>query len=285
MAVSKALRFQVLRRDNHTCRYCGRSAPEVRITVDHVVATALGGSDTADNLVAACADCNGGKSATPADAAVIENVSQDALRWARAQTAAAERMLADLEARTELRQRFLAKWGEWSFEHGGKKHQIPLPDSWVGTLDSFIAAGLPFEILLDCLDIAMRAEKVTPQNTFRYMCGIGWKRVAELQEATHAELGVGEPSDGVSDGAFDAWSVIPRGELEEHLWRFDMSTEAFLQAVPVWVHERAERLADHDWACAGEPDVTRLRKLPDVLRHVGGVLSTCHIDPQREEAE
>lgn len=41
MSVSKRLRFEVLRRDNHTCRYCGSSAPEVKLTIDHVVPVAL----------------------------------------------------------------------------------------------------------------------------------------------------------------------------------------------------------------------------------------------------
>jgi 5-methylcytosine-specific restriction endonuclease McrA len=71
MAVSKALRFQVLRRDGHACRYCGRTPPEVKLHVDHVVAVALGGADTPDNLVTACSECNGGKSAIPADAAMV----------------------------------------------------------------------------------------------------------------------------------------------------------------------------------------------------------------------
>ncbi|MGC7224589.1 HNH endonuclease, partial [Mycobacteroides abscessus subsp. massiliense] len=44
MAVTKRLRYEVLRRDNYSCRYCGRSAPEVKLTVDHVVPVALGGS-------------------------------------------------------------------------------------------------------------------------------------------------------------------------------------------------------------------------------------------------
>src|SRR6185369_3226628 len=61
MAVSKRLRFEILRRDNHTCRYCGRSAPEVKLTVDHVKPEALGGRTEPDNLVAACSDCNAGK--------------------------------------------------------------------------------------------------------------------------------------------------------------------------------------------------------------------------------
>lgn len=58
MTVSKRIRFEVLRRDNYTCRYCGGSAPDVKLTVDHVMPVALGDPT---NLVTACKDCNAGK--------------------------------------------------------------------------------------------------------------------------------------------------------------------------------------------------------------------------------
>lgn len=64
MAVSKRLRYEVLRRDSHTCRYCGASAPDVLLRVDHVTPVALGGTDTPENLVTACDPCNSGKSST-----------------------------------------------------------------------------------------------------------------------------------------------------------------------------------------------------------------------------
>lgn len=90
MAVTKRLRYEVLRRDNHTCRYCGATPPDVKLTVDHVTPVALGGTDEPANLVAACADCNAGKSSTSPDDALVEDVSQDALRWAKAMERAAE---------------------------------------------------------------------------------------------------------------------------------------------------------------------------------------------------
>lgn len=280
MAVSKALRYQVLRRDSHTCRYCGRGAPEVRLTVDHVVAQALGGRDVPENLVTACSDCNSGKSATPADAAVVTDVAEDALRWARAQQVAADQMLADLQQRRDRRQRFRAEWDTWTTEGaGGARVPIPLPDSWAATIDALVAAGLPFELLMDALDVAMSAEKVTPANTFRYMCGVAWNRVAEIQAAAREHVGV-EPADDGSD-----WAEIPRDELEDHLHRFLTIGEAFLQTLPVWVHEKAERLADHDWYAAGDPDASRTNKLPDVIRHVGTVLSECQIEPPRTKAD
>ncbi len=64
MAVSKRLRYEILRRDNHTCRYCGAAAPDVPLRVDHVTPVALGGSDKPENLVTSCEPCNSGKSST-----------------------------------------------------------------------------------------------------------------------------------------------------------------------------------------------------------------------------
>lgn len=54
-------RFRILSRDNFTCRYCGRRAPEVVLQVDHIVARTKGGSDDDTNLITACFECNQGK--------------------------------------------------------------------------------------------------------------------------------------------------------------------------------------------------------------------------------
>lgn len=88
MPVSKRLRYEVLRRDNHQCRYCGATAPDAPLTVDHVVPVTLGGTDDPSNLVAACKDCNAGKTSTTPDAPLVNQVSDDAIRWARAMTEA-----------------------------------------------------------------------------------------------------------------------------------------------------------------------------------------------------
>jgi 5-methylcytosine-specific restriction endonuclease McrA len=61
-------RKNVLRRDGHRCQYCGdRDA----LTIDHVLPRSRGGSDTWENLVAACARCNSRKgNRTPQEAAM-----------------------------------------------------------------------------------------------------------------------------------------------------------------------------------------------------------------------
>lgn len=83
MAVSKKLRFEVFRRDNWQCRYCGRAAKDgIVLEPDHVVPRARGGKDVATNLVTACEDCNSGKSDTPISAPPIEDVPQELFRRA-----------------------------------------------------------------------------------------------------------------------------------------------------------------------------------------------------------
>lgn len=51
------LKMYVRERDRYTCRYCGEVRPR-RLEVDHVIPESRGGPFTADNLVAACHDCN-----------------------------------------------------------------------------------------------------------------------------------------------------------------------------------------------------------------------------------
>ena len=49
-------RKNILKRDNHTCQYCGiRSVP---MTIDHIIPRQRGGEDSWYNLITACVACN-----------------------------------------------------------------------------------------------------------------------------------------------------------------------------------------------------------------------------------
>lgn len=65
MALSKALRFSVFKRDGFTCQYCGRKTPAVILEADHIVPVSAGGLDEIENLITACFDCNRGKGSVP----------------------------------------------------------------------------------------------------------------------------------------------------------------------------------------------------------------------------
>lgn len=80
MAISKRLRFEILRRDNFACRYCHRD--KVIITVDHVIPRTLGGTDHPSNLVASCDDCNAGKTSALPGGRTVNDVHRDLMHWA-----------------------------------------------------------------------------------------------------------------------------------------------------------------------------------------------------------
>jgi 5-methylcytosine-specific restriction endonuclease McrA len=61
--ISKQLRFEVFKRDKFTCQYCGRSAPDVILNVDHIKPVSQDGTNDIMNLITSCFDCNNGKRA------------------------------------------------------------------------------------------------------------------------------------------------------------------------------------------------------------------------------
>lgn len=60
--LSKRVRFLVLKRDLFRCQYCGVTAGNAVLEVDHILPISKGGSDDIDNLITSCYNCNHGKS-------------------------------------------------------------------------------------------------------------------------------------------------------------------------------------------------------------------------------
>lgn len=177
MAVSRRLRFEILRRDGHTCRYCGAKAPDVALTVDHVIPLALGGGDEPNNLVTACQPCNAGKSSVPADAAIVEDVDAAALMFARAiEKAALIRQQAAIQRRRELA-KFEEVWTGWRYSDGVS---VALPDDWRESVERFLNLGLDLADVLNLIRPAMTAKGV--RDEFRLFCHKAWEEIGERQE-------------------------------------------------------------------------------------------------------
>lgn len=179
MAVTKRLRHEVFRRDDKTCQTCGRRAPEVEITIDHVIPVALGGSDDPSNLVTACRDCNSGKSSSSPDAPVVAGVAKDARRWSEAMTVAAAELLARASGQVDAHEHFAKAWARYGT--GPRRTPLPKDPGWQHTVDQLLGAGLPMGILKECIEIAMSRRHVAEDKVFRYMCGVAWRKITELQ--------------------------------------------------------------------------------------------------------
>lgn len=185
MAVSKTLRYEVLRRDGHKCRYCGLNASESELQVDHVQPVTLGGKDVAENLVAACKDCNAGKGKTSPDAPLVADVDADALRWAAAMAEAGRRINADLAETNTFLEKFDEAWNDWTF--GDDKWTIPRHGDWRESIKKLRAAGLSGADFQDAINVAM-GSRAAADKTWRYFCGVCWRKVTELQEAADAVI-------------------------------------------------------------------------------------------------
>lgn len=186
MPVAKRVRFEVLRRDNHQCRYCGATAPDTPLTVDHVTPVVLGGSDDPSNLVAACVDCNAGKTSTTPDANIVADVTQKALEFARVQRIVFDELErqaeADAQHRAKILAAFRARWDIWK----NQGEPLPLPVDWRTSIIQFAAAGYPIgsTLMEQHIEITMSKSGMPNGDVFRYLCGIIHKTVRLAAEST-----------------------------------------------------------------------------------------------------
>jgi len=177
VAISKRVRFEVLRRDGFRCRYCGTSATDgAGLVVDHVIPTALGGTDEPSNLVAACSDCNAGKAATAPSAEMVDDVFADSLRWAQAMKRAAAEVE---ERRGEIQRVARAVRGEW-VKFGSFSYREP-PAGFESSIERWLMAGLSETEMVSLVSVA-HSRSVTASNAWRYYAGCCWTRIRQLQE-------------------------------------------------------------------------------------------------------
>jgi len=182
MTVSKRLRFEILRRDNNACKVCGRTPPEVKLHVDHVVPVALGGGNEPSNLQTLCSDCNGGKSSVPADAPVVADVAADAQRWSLAMQQVAEMRAAELNDVFQMVDWFMSIWDSWTdwrgdtYDASGAQTTIP----------QFIKAGLTTQEIEELVGVTMQGP-ASGRDKWKYFCGCCWRRIRQNQELA-AEL-------------------------------------------------------------------------------------------------
>ncbi|PIV63390.1 MAG: hypothetical protein COS11_07680 [bacterium (Candidatus Ratteibacteria) CG01_land_8_20_14_3_00_40_19] len=55
----KFSRFDILKKDNFTCQYCGRTPKDgVKLHVDHIIPLDKGGYHSKENLITTCQECN-----------------------------------------------------------------------------------------------------------------------------------------------------------------------------------------------------------------------------------
>lgn len=150
--MNQRTRFAVLRRDNHTCRYCGDSAPNVVLEIDHIIPISRGGGDEPENLVTACKPCKNGKYATTPDTPLALEADGAATALAAAIQAAAAEAQERLNNHATREQSILNActplWGE---------RIDSLPPQWVDIVMDYEDMGLPPALIKDAIRTSLDA--------------------------------------------------------------------------------------------------------------------------------
>jgi hypothetical protein len=219
VAVSKRLRYEILRRDNHQCRYCGATAPDAKLVVDHVTPTALGGTDTPDNLVTACEPCNSGKTSMPADASIVADVAQDAARWAIAWKQAAQQQGDESKQKAKTASRVKARLTRVGNEIYGRPPAIP--GDAAASIIRWLELGLPVERINELADYTISRRNIPLDGKWRYFAGCCWGAIRDLEARTRRLLGSTadeHPQEDVGDLDEDDLTHIRAAALFSRGW-------------------------------------------------------------------
>jgi hypothetical protein len=155
--ISKKMRFEVFKRDKFTCQYCGRTAPDVILEVDHIKPVAKGGTNDLINLVTSCKDCNRGKGKRELSDDSAVKVQQEQLKELAKKSEQLEMMVKWKDELLELGDRevdFIASYISDTYgvdvsDHGKSNIRIWLKkysaDELVSAIDSAFSKGYEAE--------------------------------------------------------------------------------------------------------------------------------------------
>lgn len=168
--LSAKTRFDVFKRDQFTCQYCGAHPPAVVLHVDHIHPVAEGGSDDEDNLVTSCERCNLGKGARLLSAAPKTLAEKAEIAKER------EEQLAGYAAiMQQIRERI--EDDAWDVADA----LIPGSSDGMSTarfesIKRFVRE-LGKEGCLEASEIAWAKKPYSDTQRFKYFCGVCWRKI------------------------------------------------------------------------------------------------------------
>lgn len=184
MAVTKRLRFEVLRRDRFRCYYCGARGNETTgagLVIDHVTPVALGGTDDPSNLVASCGDCNSGKSATPTDAELVADVDREVAAYNRARALALQALEANLQAEADY---VSDVWDAWNAAAPSYAQDVA-PRGIESFASDWYRRGIPIAVIVKAMRITWDGPAARDQK-LRYAAGVVKHLMADAEDRTRA---------------------------------------------------------------------------------------------------
>lgn len=172
--VSTRSRFEIFKRDQFTCQYCGQKPPNVVLHVDHIIAVSRGGDNDRSNLVTACEGCNMGKLAVPLTS--VPKSLEDQAREAQDRRMQVEAYAEMLQAERESLEQQC--WDVAEVLHPGSS------DGWSRVKFTSVKMFVERIGYIQALDAAQISADRWGFGTrrFKYFCGICWRILREAEE-------------------------------------------------------------------------------------------------------
>jgi hypothetical protein len=174
-SLSVRSRFEVFKRDNFTCQYCGAHPPMVILHCDHITPVCEGGGNEIENLITACQSCNLGKAGIPLD------VRPASLADRATETAEREAQIAGYEAIMRERRERLddeAQYVLCEMCEAFGRDAIPRAD--FRSIKMFVER-LGVSGTLSAVDVAVKRFPRSYRSGFRYFCGVCWRLIKDGQ--------------------------------------------------------------------------------------------------------
>lgn len=171
IGISKKLRFDVFKRDQFACQYCGAHPSEtVLLEVDHIHPVAEGGTNEIDNLVTACFDCNRGKGAGLLSA--VPQSLADKASDVQEREAQLRAYYDILQAKKDRKDDEIWSIADVLMERFGDENILR---TRLASIRMFLDRLDYFEVL-EAMEIAT-SKKFNPSSAFSYFCGICWRKI------------------------------------------------------------------------------------------------------------
>lgn len=186
MSLSVRTRFEVFKRDQFTCQYCGKHPPDVLLEADHVIPRAAGGSDAIENLTTACADCNRGKADRLLEegAPTVTRAKVDDLRERVEQASAYAELVGQQQALVEKQVRLVTEVWAQAFKatveerSNGSYWVLPYQGEWPNERSvRLFVRRLPLSEIVAAVDLTASRHPESSDYACRFFYKVCWRRI------------------------------------------------------------------------------------------------------------
>lgn len=182
-SISKRTRFEIFKRENFTCAYCGKQPPATILHIDHIIAVANGGSNQDENLITSCVDCNLGKGTEPLTSKLPS--IQEASKRKYELKEQLEEFAKHAQKLRDLKEEHVIKAMRYFLDNCFDEDQSGV--IYVGeTKQSFVCFldRLPLYEIFDSIDktigrLGLIRKGGGDLNHFRYFCGVCWRKIKD----------------------------------------------------------------------------------------------------------